>query len=160
MANLTKVTASPGGREVIIEREFDAPREKVWEAWTSPDLIKQWLGPHGYEMRIEEFEPKPGGSYRYVHIDQKGNEFAFHGVFHGLHKPSMAIQTFEFEGLPEPGHVSLDTLYLQDLGDGKTKATTVSVFQTPEDRDGMVRSGMERGVKEGYERLDELLQSA
>jgi uncharacterized protein YndB with AHSA1/START domain len=157
MANKTEITASAGGREVIITRTFDAPREKVWEAWTNPDLLKQWLGPKGYEMTVEKYEAKNGGSYRYIHKDPSGNEFAFRGVFHGFYKPHKAIQTFEFEGLPEPGHVSLDTLVLEDLGAGKTKLTTISVFQTPQDRDGMIRSGMEKGVREGYERLDELL---
>jgi uncharacterized protein YndB with AHSA1/START domain len=157
MANKTELTASPGGREVIITRIFDAPREKIWEAWTTPELLKQWLGPRGYEMRIEKYEAKEGGSYRYIHVDKDGNEYGFHGVFHGFHAPHKAIQTFEFEGLPEPGHVSLDTLVLEDIGGGKTKSTTISVFQTPEDRDGMINSGMEKGVYEGYERLDELL---
>jgi uncharacterized protein YndB with AHSA1/START domain len=155
MANQTKVTASPGGREVIIEREFDAPRQKVWEAWTNPDLLKQWLGPRKYEMIIDKYDFKPGGSYRYIHKGTEG-EFAFHGVFHGIYGQEKMIQTFEFEGLPEPGHVSLDTLTMKEEN-GKTKVTTISVFQTPEDRDGMVRSGMEKGLTEGYERLDEVL---
>jgi uncharacterized protein YndB with AHSA1/START domain len=156
MVNQTKVTASPGGREVIIEREFDAPRAKVWKAWTDAELIKQWLGPRKYEMAIDKYDFKPGGSYRYIHKGDEG-EFAFHGVFHGIYPEEKAIQTFEFEGWP--GHVSLDTLTLEDLGNGKTKATTISVFQTPQDRDGMIKSGMEKGVTEGYERLDELLKT-
>jgi uncharacterized protein YndB with AHSA1/START domain len=158
MTNQTNVTATPGGREIIIEREFDAPREKVWEAWTNPDLLKQWLGPKGYEMRVEKYEARDGGTYRYIHTDKDGNEYGFHGVFHGFHKPSKAIQTFEYEGMPEPGHVSLDTILLEE-SNGKTKVTTISVFQTPQDRDGMVQSGMEKGVTEGYERLDELLKN-
>jgi uncharacterized protein YndB with AHSA1/START domain len=156
MANQTKVAATPGGREVVITREFDASREKVWKAWTDPELIKQWLGPRKYEMVIDKYDFKPGGSYRYIHKGDDG-EFAFHGVFHGIYNQEKMIQTFEYEGLPEPGHVSLDTISLEDLGSGKTKATTISVFQTPEDRDGMIKSGMESGITEGYERLDELL---
>jgi uncharacterized protein YndB with AHSA1/START domain len=156
MAGKTEVTASPGGREVIITRVFDAPREKVWKAWSDPELIKQWLGPRKYEMVVDKYDFKTGGSYRYVHKGDDG-EFAFHGVFHGIYAPQKMIQTFEYEGLPEPGHVSLDTLTLEDLGSGKTKATTISVFQTPEDRDGMIKSGMESGITEGHERLDELL---
>lgn len=155
--NKTDITASEGGREIIITRIFNAPREKVWKAWTDPEILKNWLGPKGYEMTIEEFEAKNGGSYRYIHKDQNGNKFAFRGVFHGLYEPYKAVQTFEFEGMPELGHVSMDTLLLEDLGDGRTKSTTISVFQTPEDRDGMIRSGMEKGVVEGYERLDEIL---
>jgi uncharacterized protein YndB with AHSA1/START domain len=158
MAHKTEITATPGGREIIITRTFDSPRENVWEAWTNPELLKQWLGPKGYEMRVDKYEAKAGGSYRYIHIDKDGNEYGFHGVFHGLHKPHKAIQTFEFEGMPEPGHVSMDTLVLEDLGNDRTKVTTTSVFQTPQDRDGMLQSGMEKGVTEGYERLDELLK--
>jgi uncharacterized protein YndB with AHSA1/START domain len=156
MSDKTTVTAHPGGREVIIAREFEASREKVWKACSEPELLKQWLGPKKYEMSIDKFDFKPGGSYRYIHKGQDG-EFAFHGVFHGIYAPHKAIQTFEYEGLPEPGHVSLDTLILEDLGNGRTKSTTISVFQTPEDRDGMISSGMEQGISEGYERLDELL---
>jgi uncharacterized protein YndB with AHSA1/START domain len=156
MANQTEVTASPGGREIIITREFDSSRDKVWKAYTDPELVKQWLGPRKYEMFIEKWAAKPGESYRYIHKGDDG-EFAFHGVLHGIYNQEKIIQTFEFEGLPEPGHVSLDTLLLEDLEGGKTKITTISVFQTPEDRDGMVKSGMEKGVTEGFERLDELL---
>jgi uncharacterized protein YndB with AHSA1/START domain len=156
MANKTEVTATPGGREIIIARIIDAPRDKVWRAYSEPELLKQWLGPRDLKMTIEKFDMKPGGSYRYIHTDKDGNNYGFHGVIHGVQAPEKAIQTFEFEGLPEPGHVSLDTLTLEDLGD-KTKITTISVFQTVEDRDGMIQNGMERGVTEGYERLDELL---
>jgi uncharacterized protein YndB with AHSA1/START domain len=156
MANKTEISATPGGREVVITRTFNAPRERVWEAFTNPELAKQWLGPRRLKMEIKEWDARAGGSYRYVHIDENGNEYGFHGVFHGLHKPSKAIQTFEFEGMPEQGHVSLDTLLLEEV-EGKTKVTTISVFQTPEDRDGMLQSGMEKGLNEGYERLDELL---
>ncbi|HSX45981.1 MAG TPA: SRPBCC family protein [Candidatus Saccharimonadia bacterium] len=157
MAGKTKVEASEGGREVIVTREFDSPVEKVWRAYTDPELFIQWAGPKGYKGKIDKWDFRPGGSYRFVHIDPQGNEFAFHGTFHGMEAPKKAVQTFEFEGLPEKLHVSMDTLLLEDLGNGKTKATSISVFQTPEDRDGMVRSGMEKGLTEGHERLDELL---
>jgi uncharacterized protein YndB with AHSA1/START domain len=156
MANKTEISATPGGREVIITRTFDAPREKVWGAYTDPELVKQWLGPRRLEMTIDKWDMKPGGSYRYIHKDEDGNEYGFHGVIHGVYDNEKVVQTFEFEGLPEPGHVALDTLLLEDQ-DSKTKVTTISVFQTPEDRDGMMQSGMEKGVTEGYERLDELL---
>ncbi len=154
--NQTIVTAEPGVQEVFITREFDAPRELVFKAHTDPDLYIQWLGPRGYEMKLETFEPVSGGRYRYIHTDPKGNEFGFHGTFHEMSNELM-IQTFEFEGLPEHGHVSLDTMRLEELPGGRTKATIHSVFQSVEDRDGMVQSGMEKGVREGYERLDEVL---
>jgi uncharacterized protein YndB with AHSA1/START domain len=107
-------------------------------------------------MILETFEPHSGGRYRYIHKDEKGNEFGFHGVFHEISEELM-IQTFEFEGLPEPGHVTLDTMRLESLPGGRTRVTIQSLFQSVSDRDGMVQSGMERGVNEGYERLDEIL---
>ncbi len=154
--NQTIVTAEPGVQEVFITREFDAPRALVFKAHTDPELYVQWLGPHGYEMILETFEPVSGGKYRYIHKDPQGNEFGFHGTFHEMSEELM-IQTFEFEGLPERGHVSLDTMRLEELPGGRTKVTIYSVFQSVSDRDGMVQSGMERGVREGYERLDEIL---
>jgi uncharacterized protein YndB with AHSA1/START domain len=154
--NQTIVTAEPGKQEVFITREFDAPRELVFKAHTDPELYVQWLGPRGYEMILETFEPVSGGAYRYIHKDPQGNEFGFHGTFHEMSEELM-VQTFEFEGLPERGHVSLDTMRLEALPGNRTKVTIHSVFQSVSDRDGMVQSGMERGVREGYERLDEVL---
>ena len=151
-----KVIANPGVPQVLTEREFDAPRELVFRAFTEPDLLAQWLGLHGYTTKIDRFDMRDGGTYRYVMVDESGNEFAFHGVFHGDPSPDVMVQTFEFEGAP--GHVSLDTLALEEHG-GKTIARTNSVFQSVEARDGMVQSGMAEGMSSGYERLDELLRT-
>jgi uncharacterized protein YndB with AHSA1/START domain len=154
--NKTIVTAEPGKQELFITREFDAPRELVFKAHTNPELYVQWLGPHGYEMKLETFEPHSGGRYRYIHRDPNGNEYGFHGMFHEISEELM-IQTFEFEGLPEKGHVSLDTMRLEKLPGDRTRITIHSVFQSVADRDGIVQSGMERGLSEGHARLDELL---
>ena len=154
--NKTTITVEHGKQELFITREFDAPRELVYRAHIAPDLYVQWLGPRGYEMVLETFEPYSGGRYRYIHKDKDGNEYGFHGVFHEMSEDLM-IQTFEFEGLPERGHVILDTMKLEELPGDRTKVTIQSVYQSVADRDGMVESGMERGVNEGYERLDELL---
>ena len=156
--NKTTITAEPGKQELFITREFDAPRELVYRAHTDPDLYVRWLGPHGYDMTLETFEPVSGGRYRYIHKDQNGNEFAFHGVFHEI-SPERMIQTFEFEGLPESGHVILDTMRLEELPGKRTKVIIQSVYQSVEDRDGMIQAGMERGMNEGYERLDEILET-
>lgn len=155
--NKTLITAEPGKQELFITREFEAPRELVYKAHIDPELYVQWLGPRGYEMVLETFEPYSGGRYRYIHKDQDGNEYGFHGVFHEISEDLM-IQTFEFEGLPEKGHVNLDTMRLEKLADDRTRITIHSLFQSVEDRDGMVQAGMERGVNEGYERLDELFE--
>ena len=155
--NKTTVTAKPGKQELFITREFDAPRELVFKAHIDPKLYVQWLGPHGYEMVLETFEPVGGGKYRYIHKDKDGNEYGFHGVFHTMTEELM-IQTFEFEGLPEPGHVTLNTMRLEELPGNRTRITIQSLFQSVSDRDGMIQSGMETGVNEGYERLDEILE--
>ena len=108
-------------------------------------------------MVLDAFEPYSGGRYRYIHKDQNGNEFGFHGVFHEISEDLM-IQTFEFEGLPEKGHVTLDSMRLESLPGNRTRITLQSLFRSVEDRDGMVQSGMEHGMREGYERLDEVLE--
>jgi uncharacterized protein YndB with AHSA1/START domain len=154
--NKTTITAEPGVQELFISREFDAPRELVFKAHTDPELYSQWLGPRGYEMKLETFEPHSGGRYRYIHKDPEGNEYGFHGVFHEISEELM-IQTFEFEGLPEKGHVSLDSMRLEELPGGRTRITIHSVYPSVADRDGMIQAGMERGLNEGYERLDEIL---
>lgn len=155
--NKTTITAEPGRQELFITREFDAPRPLIFRAHVDPDLYVQWLGPRGYEMVLETFEPYSGGRYRYIHKDHDGNEYGFHGVFHEISEDLM-IQTFEFEGLPERGHVILDAMKLEELPGGRTRVTIQSVYRSVEDRDGMIQSGMERGVNEGYERLDEVVE--
>jgi uncharacterized protein YndB with AHSA1/START domain len=150
----TTITAEPGKQELFIRREFDAPRELVFKAHTDPTLFVQWLGPHGYEMVLETFEPRSGGRYRYIHKDKDGHEFGFHGTFHEM-SLERSVQTFEFEGYP--GHVSLDSMTLEELAGDRTKITVHSVFQSVADRDGMIQNGMEKGVREGYERLDDIL---
>lgn len=156
--NKTKIIAEPGKQEILVIREFDAPRELVFKAFTDPELYVQWLGPKGYTTKLETFEPKNGGSYRFIQKDQNGNEFAFHGVNHEVKAPERIIQTFEWEGLPESGHVILDTVLFEELPSGRTKITDQSVFQSIEDRDGMMDADMGEGLEESYDRLEELLE--
>ena len=155
--NKTNITVEPGKQELFITREFDAPRELVFKAYTDPELYAQWLGPRELTTRFETFEPVSGGKYRFVQKDKDGNEYAFHGVNHEVNAPERIIGTFEFEGLPETGHVVLETSIFEALPGNRTRVTAQSVYQSVSDRDGMVQSGMERGVNEGYERLDEVL---
>ena len=151
----TQVSAPAGVPFIDIAREFNAPRELLYRAYSEPDLVRQWLGPRKYEMVIEKWEPRDGGSYRYIHRDDAGNAFGFHGVFHSTAIDNM-VQTFEFEGVP--GHVALDQLTFEDLGGGRTMVRTHSVYQSVEDRDGMVQAGMAEGVDDGFDRLEELLE--
>jgi uncharacterized protein YndB with AHSA1/START domain len=155
--NETIITAEPGKQEIIITREFDAPRELVFKAFTDPELFIQWLGPHRLAMTLETFEPKDGGSWRYIHKEQNGNEYAFHGVFHEVTAPERIIQTFEFEGLPEKGHVTLEIANFEEIQSGRTKLSMKSAFLSVADRDGMLHSGMEKGINDSYERLDVLM---
>lgn len=155
--NETKIIAEPGKQDITIVREFEAPRELVFRAYTEPQLYVRWLGPRGYTIELEKFEPWSGGSWRYLNRDEQGNVYAFHGVNHEVTAPERIIGTFEFEGLPERGHVILETAVFEALPGGRTRMTGHSVFRSVADRDGMIQSGMERGVVDSYERLDELL---
>ena len=150
----TRIAADPDVPLVRIVREFDAPRDKVFRAHTDPDLLVQWLGPRGLEMRIDHFDCRSGGSYRYIH-SRDGEEYAFRGCFHEVRPDELIVQTFTFEGFPEG--VALEKLVLEDLGDGRTRLTATSLVDSFEGRDAFVASGMETGIVEGYERLDDVL---
>ena len=150
------VTAEPGVPQILTSREFDAPRDVLYRAFTEPDLLAQWLGPRRYTITVERFDLRDGGTWRYTHDDGAGNTYGFHGVFHGDPSPDGLVQTFEFEGWP--GNVQMDTVTFEEE-DGRTTVRTNSVFQSVEARDGMVKSGMAEGMNEGYDRLDELLET-
>jgi uncharacterized protein YndB with AHSA1/START domain len=150
----TQITAEPGMPLIIITREFDAPPDLVFRAFTDPELLVQWLGPRDLTMTVDRYDVRDGGRWRYLHADAQGNTFGFHGVFHGDPSPDAIVQTFEFEGVP--GHVMLDTTTLERRG-GATLVRTVSAFTSAADRDAMIASGMERGVRDSDERLGELI---
>lgn len=157
--NKTVITAEPGKQELFITREFDAPRELVFRAHTDPDIYVKWLGPRDLTTHLETFEPRNGGRWRFSQKDKDGNEYGFHGVYHDVSAPERIIGTFEFEGLPESGHVILETTRFDALSGDRTRVVTQSVYQSVEDRDGMVAAGMESGVVDGFERLDEILET-
>lgn len=153
--NPVTITAPEGLPFVDIEREFDAPVAAVFNAHRDPELVRQWLGPNGYEMAIERWDFVPQGGYRYVHTNPEGESYAFNGTFHSVRENEFAVQTFEFEGYPDV--VSIESMSFEDLGNGRTRLRGHAVYPTVEARDGMVASGMERGVREGFERLDAIL---
>jgi uncharacterized protein YndB with AHSA1/START domain len=148
---------SPSDREVVIERVFDAPRERVFAAFTDPGLIPQWWGRYEDTTTVDKMEVKPGGDYRFITADSSGDEQAFRGTFREVAPPERIVQTQEWEGMP--GHVLVETVVFEDLVE-RTKVTSTSLFHTTEERDGMVDSGMEAGVVEMYARLDELLATS
>lgn len=153
----TTITAEPGKQEVVITRLFDAPRELIFKTITDSNLVGQWWGPARFTTIVDKMDMKPGGLWRYVQRDAEGNEWAFHGVYHEIVSPERIVNTFEFEGMP--GHISLETARLEDQ-DGKTLWTSIAVFQSVEDRDGMVQSGMESGARELMDRLAALVENA
>ena len=154
MSNPTTITATPGTQVVDIERVIDAPVADVYRAYTEAELLAQWMGPRGYDMKIAKFDVRDGGQWAFVHSNPEGVTFGFHGSYHSVKPQESMVQTFEFEGAP--GHVSLERVTFEAVGD-KTTVRVHAVYQTVEDRDAMIANGMEMGVTEGYERLDELL---
>jgi uncharacterized protein YndB with AHSA1/START domain len=160
MSNDTETATNPltvtkrADREIFTERVFDVPRERVFAAFTDPDLIPQWWGPRDTTTVVDKMDVRPGGDWRFVVRDSNGEESGFRGTYREITPPERIVQTFEWEGMP--GHVIVETAQFEDLG-GRTKVTTTSLFHTTEERDGMLDSGMESGMNETYERLEELL---
>ena len=146
---------TPSDRDIRIERIFNAPRERVWRALTDRELVAQWWG-RGNKVVIERMEVERGGHWRFVEHSNDGVH-GFEGRYNEVVPPERIVQTFEWDGMP--GHVALETMTLEDLGNGRTKIVTVSLFHTTEDRDGMLNSGMEGGLNESYAALDRLLAS-
>jgi uncharacterized protein YndB with AHSA1/START domain len=144
---------TPAEREIRAERIVDHPRERVWAAYTDPALVPQWWGPHGTTTEVDRMDVRAGGDWRFVSTGTGGTN-AFRGTYREITPPERIVQTFEWEGMP--GHVAVETAEFEDLG-GRTRIVTTTLFHTTEERDGMLDSGMEGGMAETYERLDELL---
>ena len=145
--------SKPGDREIRTERVFDAPRDAVWRAYTEPELIKQWWG-RGNRLVIERFELERGGHWRFVEHGPDGVH-GFEGRFREITPRDRIVMTFEWDGMP--AHVIIETANFEDLGDGRTRVVSTSLFHTAEERDGMLASGMEQGLNESYAALDRLL---
>jgi uncharacterized protein YndB with AHSA1/START domain len=158
MTNPVTITAPDGLPFVDIEREFDAPVAAVFNAYRDPALFVQWIGPAGYTNELPRYDFTSGGGYRMINVDGDGNRFAFHGVFHVVRENEFAIQTFEFEGMPDV--VSLESITFTPLVGDRARVNIHAVYPTLEARDGIVASGMEHGVIEGYQKLDELVASS
>jgi uncharacterized protein YndB with AHSA1/START domain len=154
----TTIEADPNLPTIRIIRDFDAPPDKVFRAWVEPELVVQWLGPKSTEMRIDQWDARTGGSYRYAAVENGQDVAAFYGSFHEVRPSERIVQTFTWEGMPDG--VSLETVTFEDLGGGRTRTIGLSVVENLEARDGIMASGMEVGVYEGYEKLDALLAQA
>jgi uncharacterized protein YndB with AHSA1/START domain len=150
--------AEPGKQDLTITYEFSAPAARVFKAMTDAKMLTQWWGPRMYETIVDKLEPKTGGQWRFINRAADGGEHGFHGVYHLVEEPRRVVQTFEYEGAP--GHVSLESMTLEERG-GKTFLTAHSVFQSAEDRAGMMQGdSMEIGARDTYLRLEELLAQA
>lgn len=152
--NETTITAQPDTPFIDVVREFDATPAQVFRAWTDPELVPQWLGPEETTTTLIEYEPTPGGSYRYLHRDESG-EYGFRGVFHTVVANELIVQTFEYDGWPN--EVSLEQLTFTDLGGGRTRVHTHTVFPSVQSRDAMIESGIEHGLRDSMARLDKVL---
>jgi uncharacterized protein YndB with AHSA1/START domain len=149
----TRVTL-PSDTEILITREFDAPRDVVFKAMSDPALIPQWWGPRKYETIVDKMDVRPGGAWRFINRLPDGTEFAFRGEYREIVPPERIVQTFEFE--PLAGHISVETAIFTEQ-DGRTLLTNHTLFASKEDRDGMIESGMESGLVETHDRFAELL---
>jgi uncharacterized protein YndB with AHSA1/START domain len=150
----TQIVAAPGLPQIVITREFHAPPELLYRAHTDPELLVQWLGPRTLTMTIDRLDARDGGTWRYTHHQADGDAHSFHGVYHGTPSPDGIVQTLEYERIP--GHVCLNTITFEEH-DGRTTLRQNTVFQSVEDRDGYVQSGMEEGVNDSMDRLGELI---
>lgn len=155
MTNALELNVPEGVPFINFSREIDYPVAQVFTAYSDPDLLVQWLGPRGMKMDIDHYDFRSGGSYRYIHTGPDGVPYEFSGIFHTVRENEFAVQTFEFSGYPDV--VSIEFLTLEQLDGDRTRVLTHAVYPTMEARDGMAASGMEGGVAEGFDRLDELL---
>jgi uncharacterized protein YndB with AHSA1/START domain len=153
---LTVKVTTPTDREIRLERIFNASRARVWQALIDPKLVAQWWG-RGNRLTIERLEVHPGGHWRFVE-HANGRDEGFEGRFREVTAPERLVQTFDWDG--SPGQVAVTTLVLEDLGDGRTKLITTSLFHTTAERDGMMSAGMAEGVEQSYAALDKVLASS
>jgi uncharacterized protein YndB with AHSA1/START domain len=135
---------------------YKATPERLYEAYTTPEQVKQWWGPEKYKMIIDEMDVRVGGRWRFIHEDKDGKQYGFNGVYKELDRPNKIVDSFEFEGMP--GHVLIETTTFEPQPDGTTKLTTASRYDNLKDLEGMVSMGMEEGVTEGLERLAHLVE--
>ena len=154
--NSSMTVTLPSDCEIVLTREIDAPRDLVFEAYSKADHLKHWWGRMGSTLPVCEMDFRPGGAWRFVERDATGNEWGFRGEYRDIVRPERIVQTFEFEGMP--GHISRDTLVFEDLG-SRTRLVNTSVFDSVEDRDGMLQSGMEEGAGELFIRLSEYVKT-
>jgi uncharacterized protein YndB with AHSA1/START domain len=155
MSNPVVIDVVPGTSYADLTREFDAPVEAVFQAHADPDTYIRWIGPRALSSRITHWDFRTGGGYGFEQTDETGASYGFRGVIHTVVENELIIQTFEYLGAPN--EVSLDRMRFEALPDGRSRLVGRSVFTSKEALEGMIAEGMEYGVNEGYEKLDEIL---
>lgn len=156
MATKNKLVVTlPSDTEVLLTRVVDAPRDLVFQAYTDPKAIPQFWGPRKYTTRVDKLDVRPGGQWRFIQVDEEGNESAFRGEYSEVKAPEKLVHTFIYEPMPE--HIAVEHVTFEDLGD-KTRIVDLMSFSSKEARDGMVESGMESGSAELFDRFEEMLQ--
>ena len=154
----TTIESDPSVPTITIVRDFDAPPERVFRAWVDPELFARWIGPRSIDTRIDHWDARAGGSWRYAAVRDGQQIAAFYGSFHEVRPFERLVQTFTYTDVPDG--VSLETMTFTDLGGGRTRTVALSVVESLEIRDMILASGMDTGVIEGYQKLDELLASS
>jgi uncharacterized protein YndB with AHSA1/START domain len=156
----TLTVTTPTDREIVLTREFDAPRELVFDAMNNPELLKRWLlGPPGWTMPVCEIDARVGGAFRHVWRNTDGTEMAMRGVYRQVVAPERIVRTESFEfGCAAQAGEQIATMVLTEQG-GKTRLTLTVLYPSKEARDAAIASGMEQGVAAGYDRLSEILAS-
>ena len=155
----TAVVTLPADRQILIVREFDAPKHLVYEAWTTPELVRQWWCGERGEMTVAEIDLRVGGKWRYAMIANEGFEVAFHGEYKEIVPNERLVSTEAYEGIPDPdGNASLNTLTLTEV-DGRTRLEVLVEHPTQEGRDAHINSGMEGGMQEAMDRLEQVAVS-
>jgi uncharacterized protein YndB with AHSA1/START domain len=147
------IEADPKVPVIRMTRDFKGTPAQLMRAHTDPDVFAQWVGPNGMTTKIDQWDARTGGSWRFVQR-RDGQEFSFRGCFHEVGS-NRIVQTFTYEG--EPDGVALETLVFEDLGDGRTRMHASSLCDSFESRDAWLQSGMETGVNDGYAKLDRIL---
>lgn len=156
----TKIIAEPQKQELFIHREFEASRELIFKAFSTPEILLQFFAPFGIKMKFNYVNFKNNGAYSWTHFNDEGKIYCtFKGVIHEVVEPKRIIQTVEMEGLPEGGHVLLEIYSFEELSNNKTRLIIQNVFRSVTDRDAMIESGFESGVVVIFNQLDDLLKN-
>ncbi len=155
----TATVTLPTDRQILITREFDAPKHLVYRAWTTPELVKRWWNARRGEVTVAEIDLRVGGTWRWVMVTPDGLEVGFHGEYREIVRNERIVSTEAYEGIPDADeHASVNTLTLEEAG-GRTTLTVLVEHPTPEGRDAHIDSGMEAGMQDAMDLLEEVAVS-